>query len=62
LENSKLKGKKMSGTSKTDNLLRENDQLKKKLAHAEAIIDLQKKISNLLGTHILPLENSELRS
>jgi len=40
-------------------LARENSQLKKKLTQAEAIIDLQKKISELLGTHILPTESSE---
>lgn len=63
LENSKLNGKnKMRGALRTDHLVRENNQLKKKLAHAEAIIDLQKKISDLLGTHILPLETSELKS
>lgn len=43
----------------TQQLQRENAQLKKKLAQAEAIIELQKKVSELLGTHILPLENSE---
>lgn len=60
LENSKLnEKKKMSSTLRTDYLVRENDQLKKKLAHAEAIIDLQKKISDLLGAHILPLEKRE---
>lgn len=62
-ENSKLNGKKkMRDTLRVDHLIRENDQLKKKLVHAEAIIDLQKKISDLLGTHILPLENGELKS
>lgn len=44
---------------RVDHLSRENEQLKKKLAHAEAIIDLQKKISNLLGVHTLSTEISE---
>lgn len=56
-ENSKLTDKKQArNTLRTDHLTRENEQLKKKLAHAEAIIDLQKKISELLGAHILPVE------
>ena len=37
-------------------LMQENMQLKKKLAQAEAIIDLQKKVSELFGEHILPQE------
>lgn len=45
---------------RTDHLVRENEQLKKKLAQAEAIIDLQKKVSELLGTHILPHESNEV--
>lgn len=61
-ENSKLNEKKQRDTSRTDHLTRENEQLKKKLAHAEAIIDLQKKISDLLGAHILPHEKNELKS
>lgn len=63
LENSKSNGKKQkSNELRTDHLTRENEQLKKKLAHAEAIIDLQKKISDLLGTHILPIETNESKS
>jgi hypothetical protein len=64
LENSKLGGyKKISSAElRTDHLARENEQLKKKLAQAEAIIDLQKKVSELLGTHILPHKNSEEKS
>lgn len=55
LANSKLNGRKSSMMIKrTDYLSRENEQLKKKLAQAEAIIDLQKKVSELFGTHILP--------
>jgi transposase len=42
-----------------DHLARENAQLKKKLAQAEAIIELQKKVSELLGAHVLPLEGNE---
>ena len=40
----------------SDRLMRENMQLKKKLAQAQAIIELQKKVSELLGEHILPQE------
>ena len=58
--NQKIKGRK--NTIRLDHLARENEQLKKKLSQAEAIIDLQKKVSDLLGTHILPLENSEVNS
>jgi hypothetical protein len=60
LKHSKLNyGKKKLKGLRTDHLVRENEQLKKKLAQAEAIIDLQKKVSELLGTHILPSENSD---
>jgi len=62
----KLKGNKQKKGTKNsprlDHLLRENEHLKKKLAQAEAIIDLQKKVSDLLGTHILPHEDSEVNS
>ena len=59
-ENSKLTDKRQTrNTLRTDHLVRENEQLKKKLAHAEAIIDLQKKISELLGAPILPAEKNE---
>jgi hypothetical protein len=47
---------------RVDHLTRENEQLKKKLAQAEAILDLQKKVSELLGTHILPHKDSEEKS
>ena len=58
-ENYKLTDKKQArNTLRTDHLIRENEQLKKKLAHAEAIIDLQKKISELLGAPILPAEKT----
>lgn len=63
LENSQSNGKKQTRNAlRSDHLARENEQLKKKLAHAEAIIELQKKISDLLGTHILPHEKSESKS
>lgn len=64
LENSKLNGRKKTSqaTLRNDYLTRENEQLKKKLAQAEAIIDLQKKVSELLGTHILPHKDSEAKS
>lgn len=55
-----IKSKKQNET-RSDHLARENEQLKKKLAHAEAIIDIQKKISDLLGTHILPAEKIVLK-
>lgn len=58
--NEKKSNKKNKGL-RVDHLARENEQLKKKLAHAEAIIDLQKKISNLLGEHPLSAEISELK-
>ena len=52
--------KKSAGrTQRTNHLVREVEQLKKKLAQAQAVIDLQKKVSELLGTHILSHENSE---
>ena len=47
-------GKKKSQNTK---LVRENERLKKRIATAEAIIDLQKKVSNLLTEHILPAES-----
>jgi transposase len=43
-------------------VLRENAALKKKLAQAEAIIDLQKKVSELLSQHVLTPETSEVSS
>ena len=58
-ENSNLTDKKQTrNTLRTDHLVREIEQLKKKLSHAEAIIDLQKKISELLGAPILPAEKT----
>lgn len=54
-----LDGESKKGAAKTrrlDHILSENVQLKKKLAQAQAIIDLQKKVSELLGTYILPHE------
>lgn len=43
-------------------IARENAALKKKLAQAEAIIDLQKKVSELLSLHVLKAEVSEMPS
>jgi len=40
-------------------IMRENTALKKKLAQAEAIIDLQKKVSELLSTHVLNQNTNE---
>ena len=54
------KGKK--NEARMDHLIRENEQLKKKMAQVEAIIDLQKKVSDLLGMQILSPENSEVKS
>jgi transposase-like protein len=45
---------------RTDHMAREIEQLKKKLAQAQAVIDLQKKVSELLGTHILSHDSSEV--
>ena len=44
---------------RTAHMTREIEQLKKKLAQAQAIIDLQKKVSELLGSHILSHDSSE---
>jgi transposase len=57
-----LKEKPQKHKLRIDHLTRENEQLKKKLSQAEAIIDLQKKVSELLGKHILPHERSEENS
>ena len=46
-------------TLRNEHLVAEVEQLKKKLAQAQAIIDLQKKVSELLGTHILSHDSSE---
>ena len=59
-KNKFMKGQK--NAARIDHLIRENEQLKKKMAQAEAIIELQKKVSDLLGTHILSHESSEERS
>lgn len=47
-----------SKARRTDHMAREIEQLKKKLEQAQAIIDLQKKVSELLGTHILPHDSN----
>ena len=55
-------GKKaIAKTARTDHMVREIEQLKKKLAQAQAVIDLQKKVSELLGTHILSHDSSEVK-
>lgn len=46
-------------TLENNKIIRENTALKKKLAQAEAIIDLQKKVSELLSTHVLNQKTSE---
>lgn len=54
-------GKKgIAKTARTDHMAREIEQLKKKLAQAQAVIELQKKVSELLGTHILSHDSSEM--
>jgi hypothetical protein len=54
-------GKKATtNTRRTEHMVREIEQLKKKLAQAQTIIDLQKKVSELLGTHILSHDSSEV--
>jgi hypothetical protein len=54
--------KEASKAQRMDQLVNEIEQLKKKLAHAQAIIDLQKKVSELLGTYILPHESKGEKS
>lgn len=51
--------KNTSKNQRTDHMTREIDQLKNKLAQAQTIIELQKKVSELLGTHILSHDSSE---
>jgi transposase-like protein len=58
--NGKLKRPSQKNSPSIDHLKRENEQLKKKLAQAEAIIELQKKVSELLGTHILSQDANEV--
>lgn len=43
-------------------LLRENLRLKRKLSQAEAIIEIQKKVSKLLSDHVIDQETSEDQS
>ena len=65
-----LSGKQLSRANTKNNklvsmhnkVLRENASLKKKLEQAEAIIDLQKKVSELLSLHVLKPETSEDKS
>jgi transposase len=62
LGNHSSKKKKVAAQSITSHkLAQENTRLKKKLLHAEAIIDLQKKVCELFGQHILPHEKSEAK-
>lgn len=56
------KSKKTKSTVRTEHLAQENKELKNKLAQAEAIIDIQKKVSDLFGMHIHPLDTSEVNS
>lgn len=61
LESGNSRGK-AKNKVRVDHLTRENEQLKKKLAQANALIELQKKVSELLGAHVLPHESSEENS
>ena len=58
--NGKLKNKDSKSKVRTDHLANEVAQLKKKLAQAEAIIDLQKKVSELFGLHTQQHDVSEV--
>lgn len=49
-------------TLEHNQVMRENAALKKKLAQAEAIIELQKKVSELLSAHVLSPETNEVKS
>jgi transposase len=51
---------KRNSSSEIKKLLNENAQLKKKLSQAHAILDLQKKVSELLGIHIDPQNLNEV--
>jgi len=51
--------KEANKTQRIDHLVNEITQLKKKLAQTQAIIELQKKVSDLLGMHILPHDSNE---
>ena len=51
---------KRNSSSEIKKLLNENAQLKKKLSQAHAILDLQKKVSELLGIHIHPQNLNEV--
>jgi transposase len=57
--NGKLKKKHDKNKPRIDHLTQENAQLKKKLTQAEAIIDLQKKVSELFGLHIQQHDQNE---
>ena len=52
--------KALSKTQRAEHMAREIAQLKKKLAQTQAIIELQKKVSELLGTHILSPDSNEV--
>lgn len=59
----KTRGKKPSANKgiikETQRLSRENTRLKKQLAQAEAIIDIQKKVASLLGITLKTLDSDE---
>jgi len=55
----RAKGKKSKALLNNQQLARENARLKKKLAQAEAIIEIQKKVAELLGVDALPHESNE---
>ncbi len=55
----KTSGKNQKSTPVNQQLARENARLKKELSHARAIIEIQKKVSELLGMHMPQTDNSE---
>jgi len=63
--NELAKGKLNTGKQKppkvrTDHLVRQNERLKKQLAQAKVIIELQKKVADLLGVILPQHENIDL--
>ena len=46
-------------TAENERLQRENQRLTEKLRQAEAIIDVQKKVSEILGIPLKPPDNQE---
>lgn len=57
-----MNSKSYKATLLNNQLQRENNRLRKQLAQAEAIIDIQKKVSQLLSMSALDHEKSEVQS